>query len=143
MRPKRFVRRRLSAWLAPALLAPVLGAWLWLFLRAWFFGGSRVGLLAWMPIGTGVALLLGVCLLLTDLSLVALRLRLPPTGWRAWVSGSTAAVVTLILWDWLRPVWYAAAGRQLFALALSVVAAAVLTRLFTSPRPRTGFRFVG
>ena len=140
---KMFARKKLANWLWPSVAAPVLGMWLTLLLRAVFLGGSKWGLVGWLPLGTGIAAALGVTLILTDLCLVVLRQRIPPVGARAWVSGLLAPAPLLVLWDVLRPPLLSAPMHHALMLAAALILTAVPLRLLTSPKLGSGFRFGG
>lgn len=140
---RRFARKKLGSWLWPSLAGPLVGMWCALLLRAIFFGGSKLGLIAWLPLGTGIAGCLALTLLLTDLCLVLLRARVPPTGARAWFVALMAPVPLLFVWEFLRPPLLSTPMHHAGMLAVSLLLTTVPLRLLTSARPGSGFRFGG
>ncbi len=140
---KMFARKKLASWLWPSVAGPIVGMWLTLLVRALVFNGSTWGLVAWLPLGTGIAAALVVTLVLTDLCLVVLRQRIPPVGARAWISGMLAPAPLLALWEVLRPPLLSAPMHHAMMLAAALMLTAVPLRLLTSPKLGSGFRFGG
>lgn len=112
-------------------------------MRVLLFDGTKLGLVAWLPLGTGIAVCLALTLLLTDLCLVLLRTRVPPTGARAWLSALLSPLPLLLVWEFLRPPLLSTPMHHAGMLGISLLLTAVPLRLLTSGRPGSGFRFGG
>lgn len=138
---KRAATRKLGSWLVPTVLGPIAGMVLLLIARVALGSGSALGLLGWLPVGLGAAVALAIALLLTDVLLLALRLRLPPTGARAWLASSAAVLPFGLCWSLLRPPLLSSPWSHVLAVAAALILAALGTRLLGSPRTSAGMRF--
>lgn len=144
-RKSGFVRRRLSAWLVPTLLAPALSSALLITLRELSSAAGALGVARWLAllaVSSVAAVGLSLSLLLVDWVLLLLRRRTPPAGSRAWLSGAVAPLPAYGLWLLLRPPLLSAPSTHVLAVVAALLAAALAVRLVTSPRPSRRFRFV-
>ncbi|MCA9622531.1 MAG: hypothetical protein KC731_26090 [Myxococcales bacterium] len=133
--------KRVLPWLLPTLVAPALGAWLYVLIAANVVSlPIRVPTFAWLIAGviaSSLASVVGVMMAATDVALLKLKLREPPTGWRVWLMGIAAPMPVLFAWQKL--VRYAITGwPQLFiSFFLPMFAVAIVLRVVLGTRPAT------
>jgi hypothetical protein len=84
---------------------------------------------------SGLSLFVGGCMLAADVTLLKLKLRTPPTGWRAWLMGALAPLPVLFTWQKL--IRFAVTGVWPFLLSffLPMLVIAVVMRLLLGTRP--------
>ena len=133
--------KRIAPWLLPTLVAPMLGACLYVFLVS-----STVDLPIPVPrfvwivaalVASGLALLVGSTMAVTDFMLLKMKVRQPPTGWRVWLMGVAAPLPVLFLWQKL--IKFAITGVPQFLLVLfgPMLAVALVARLVLGTRPES------
>ena len=121
---------RLGRWLFPALLGPVLAAWVMLVFLA--SGADRDAWIVGLIVATWLGGMQGIVQVLTDATLLRLGLRLLPMGTRGWLMGLGAPVVTGIAWVIL---WPRGRIEPSMTLGFSLMCAtALVLRLLFSPR---------
>ncbi len=138
-------RATLGNWLFPTLVGPPLAAALLITLFIVTkseppFGGKLLNWAVLLPICVIIASLEGVLATLIDGLLLLVRLRMPPTGRRAWLSGCLIPLPTYLLWAQVRPPWLAGWAPHAWAVAGAMLACVVAVRLLLSERPG-GTRF--
>lgn len=131
--------KRVAPWLLPTLLAPVLGACLYVTLVARTVD-LPIPTFVWVVaagIASGFALLIGFMMAAADVALLKLKVRTPPTGWRVWAMGVAAPLPVLFTWQKL--VRYAITGLPQFflTLVLPMLVVALATRILLGTRPTT------
>lgn len=129
--------KRIAPWLLPTLMAPLLGASLYVFVLA---QGSRLPSLVWWLAGfvaAGFAFVVGALMAATDVALLRLRLRTLPTGWRVWLMGLAAPWP--VFWSWQKLVKLAIVGlpQLLLVFFLPMLATALVMRIALGTRPAT------
>jgi FtsH-binding integral membrane protein len=131
--------KRVLPWLLPTLLAPLVGAWLYVFVVAQVVSlPIRIPTLAWLiaaSVAGGLAFLVGCMMAATDVALLKLKLREPPTGWRALLMGVLSPLPVLFAWQKL--VKFAITGwpQLLLTFFLPMLAVALVSRLVLGTRP--------
>ena len=126
---------RIWPWLLPTFAAPMLGASAYvLFLSR----GSSIPTIAWLlaaGVAAGFAVVVAMMMVAIDVSLLKLKLRQLPTGWRVWVMGLTAPLP--VFWCWKALVRYAITGwLQLFLVFfLPMLVTALVMRVALGTRP--------
>lgn len=133
--------KRIAPWLLPTLVAPMLGACLYVLLVSatvdlpiavpkfvWFIAAA---------VASGLALMVGTTMAVTDFALLKLKLREPPTGWRVWAMGIAAPLPVLFLWQKL--VKFAITGVPQFLVVLigPMLGVALVARLVLGTRPKS------
>jgi len=135
--------KKLAPWLLPTLIGPIIGASLYVLLIAQTTAGP---LWAWMMvamIASGLSLLVGGLMAATDFALLKLRIRTPPTGWRAWLMGIGAPLPVLWCWQKLLKLAIGALpalpglGQLVVAFLLPMFAVAIGMRVLLGTRPDT------
>ncbi len=131
--------KRVAPWLLPTLVAPMVGACLYVLLIAnsvelpfpvprfvWFIAAA---------VACGLSLLVGTTMAVTDFALLKLKLREPPTGWRVWAMGVAAPLPVLFLWQKL--LRFAITGVPQFLLVLlgPMLVVALVARFVLGTRP--------
>jgi hypothetical protein len=131
--------KRIAPWLLPTFIAPMLGASLYVLLisRAVELP-IKVPTVVWIiaaMVASGVSLVIGFMMALTDVALLKLKLREPPTGWRVWLMGMMAP--TPVLFTWQKLLRFAMHGvvPALIAFFVPMLIVALVTRLFLGTRP--------
>jgi hypothetical protein len=133
--------KRIAPWLLPTFIGPVIGACSYVFLIA---QGSAVPWLAWLVvagIASGLSMIVAVLMALTDVTLLKLAMRQPPTGWRAWAMGIAAPVP--VLWCWQKLLKLALGAlpalpvlwQMVLAFILPMLIVAIGMRLVLGTRP--------
>jgi hypothetical protein len=90
--------KRIAPWLLPTLLGPIIGASAYVLLVS---SGSAVPWYLWLVvagIASALSVFVGALMAITDVVLLKMKMRTPPTGWRAWAMGIAAPVP--VLWCW-------------------------------------------
>jgi hypothetical protein len=95
---------------------------------------------AWLVaagVASGLALLVGTTMAVTDFALLKLKLREPPTGWRVWAMGIAAPLPVLFLWQKL--IKFAITGVPQFLLVLfaPMLGVALVARFVLGTRPES------
>ena len=128
---------RIAPWLLPTLVAPLVGASLYVFLLA--RGSSLPSLVWWLAgfVAAGFAFLVGTLMAVTDVALLKLRVRTLPTGWRVWAMGVIAPWP--IFYSWQKLVRLAIVGlpELLLVFFLPMLATALVVRVALGTRPAT------
>jgi hypothetical protein len=133
--------KRIAPWLLPTLVAPMIGAVLYVALVAQVVDlPVRVPTFVWVlaaGAASAVSLVIGGMMAMTDVALLKLKLRTPPTGWRVWAMGLLAPMPVLFTWQKL--VRFAVTGLPQFLLAFfaPMLAVALVARLVLGARPKT------
>ena len=131
--------KRVVPWLLPTLLGPLVGACLYVLVVSQVVDlPIPVPTFAWViaaVIAAGFSFGVGCTMVATDVALLKLKLRTPPTGWRAWAMGVAAPLPVLFAWQKL--VKYAITGwPQLFAtIFLPMLVVALASRVLLGTRP--------
>jgi hypothetical protein len=131
--------------LIPTLCGPVASTALLVTLRELFGASGLVGVARWLAllaVFSAAAAVLSLSLVLVDWTLLLLRLRVPPTGRRAWLSSALAPLPAYGVWLLLRPPLLSAPTTHAFAAAGAILVSALAVRLFTSPRSTSRLRFI-
>ena len=101
--------RKIWPWLLPTFVAPMLGAGAYvLFLSR----GSSIPTFAWLlaaAVASGFAVVVAMMMVAVDLTLLKLKLRELPTGWRVWAMGLAAPLP--VAWCWKALIRYAITGQ--------------------------------
>ena len=133
--------KRIAPWLLPTLVAPMLGAALYVALVAQVVDlPVRVPTFVWVlaaGVASAVSLVIGAMMAMTDVALLKLKLRTPPTGWRVWAMGLLAPMPVLFTWQKL--IRFAVTGLPQFLLAFfaPMLVVALVARLVLGARPKT------
>lgn len=130
--------KRVASWLAPTLIAPMIGAALYVFLVS---RGSDLPIpaFAWVLAGalaSGVSFIVGSMMAVTDVALLKLKLREPPSGWRAWAMGLIAPAPVLFAWQKLLT-FPIGMTRLLLTFFLPMLVVALVMRITLGTRPGT------
>ena len=128
--------KRVAPWLLPTLISPILGSSLFVFLVSTAY--PQVPTWAWVVAGliaSGFAVVVGGMMAATDVALLKLKLREPPTGWRVWVMGALAPLP--VLWSWKYLLKFAISGLPQFLLTffLPMLIVALVLRFTLGTRP--------
>ena len=131
--------KRVIPWLLPTLIGPLVGACLYVFVVAQVVSlPVPVPTFAWVvaaAIASGLAFVVGCMMVATDVALLRLKLRTPPTGWRAWAMGIAAPLPVMFAWQKL--VKYAISGwpQLLVTFFLPMLVVALASRVLLGTRP--------
>jgi hypothetical protein len=129
--------KRLARWLFPTLIGPVVGAWGYVALAA-MLSSLPVPTALWLLAATvagSVAFGVGALTACIDVVLLRLRLRKPPTGWRAW--GMGVAIPFPLFFSWQRLGRWALLGwgYLLLWIVLPMLLTAGAARLLAARKP--------
>jgi hypothetical protein len=131
--------KRIAPWLLPTLLAPTLGACLYVLLVSRAVDlPIPVPRFVWIiaaAAASGLSLFVGACMVAADLTLLKLELRMPPTGWRAWLMGALAPIPVLFTWQKLIRFAITGVWQFLLSFLLPMLVIAVVMRLLLGTRP--------
>lgn len=133
--------KRIVPWLLPTLIGPLLGACLYVLLVAKVVSlPIPIPTFAWVVaavIASSLAFVVGCMMVATDVALLKMKLRSPPTGWRAWAMGIAAPLPVLFAWQKL--VKFAITGwpQLLLTFFLPMVLVALASRILLGTRPAT------
>lgn len=131
--------KRVAPWLLPTLVAPMLGACLYVFILSNTvdvpFPVPRWAWLIAAGVACGLSFMVGSTMAFTDFALLKLKLREPPTGWRVWAMGILAPLPVLFLWQKL--IKFAITGVPQFLLVLfgPMFVVALVARFALGTRP--------
>jgi hypothetical protein len=131
--------KRIAPWLLPTLVAPMVGAALYVALVSRVVDlPVRVPTFVWViaaAAASGVSLVIGSMMAVTDVALLKMKVRTPPTGWRVWVMGLLAP--TPVLFTWQKLIRFAITGVPHFLLAFfaPMLVVAIVARLLLGTRP--------
>lgn len=132
--------KRVAPWLAPTLIAPMIGAALYVFLVSQTLDlPIPVPTFVWViaaAIASGFSLAVGAMMAATDMALLKLKLRHPPTGWRAWAMGLIAPAPVLFAWQKLLT-FPIGLPRLLLTFFVPMIAVALVMRFVLGTRPET------
>ncbi len=133
--------KRIAPWLLPTLVAPVLGACVYVFIVSTVVDlPVVVPRWAWLlaaAIASGLALLVGTTMAVTDFALLKLKLREPPTGWRVWAMGIAAPIPVLFLWQKLIRVAITGVPQFMLVLLAPMLGVALAARFALGTRPES------
>ena len=131
--------KRVAPWLLPTLFAPMIGACAYVLLVSqivdlpiavprfvWFIAAA---------LASGLSLAVGMTMAVTDVALLKLKLRTPPTGWRVWAMGALAPIPVLFLWQKLIRVAITGVPQFLLVLLLPMLFVAIASRFVLGTRP--------
>ena len=126
---------RIAPWLLPTLVAPLLGASVYVFILA--RASSLPSAVWWLAglVAAGFAFVVGALMAVTDVALLKLKLRELPTGWRVWAMGFVAPWP--VFWSWQKLVKLALAGlpQLLLVFFLPMLVTALVVRIGLGTRP--------
>ena len=128
--------KRIAPWLLPTLIAPVLGAFLYVFFVSQ--AHPAVPNVAWYvvaAVAAGLSLMVGWMMAAADVTLLKLQLRELPTGWRVWLMGLAAPFP--VLWSWQKMARFAITGlpQLVVTVVLPMLLTAVVLRFVLGTRP--------
>jgi len=142
MSEERYVRPTIGGWIRPVMFGPTLGVYTAVSLYAALGpGGGIVG--RWgqwalgMAVGTLVAGIYVVVLALVDVALLALRVRVLPTGRRAWAMSAGSPLLVMLSYAVSSPFSYYRYGPWAIAAAFlaPMLVVATLVRIFGGKVP--------
>jgi hypothetical protein len=131
--------KRIAPWLLPTFIAPMVGAALYVLLIARTVDlPIKLPLAVWIiaaVVASGFSLLIGGMMAFTDVALLKLKLREPPTGLRVWLMGLLAPMPVLFTWQKLIHFVKYGVVPALLAFFLPMLVVALASRLLLGKRP--------
>ena len=129
--------KKIWPWLLPTLVAPMLGACVYVFFVS---RGSSIPAVAWIVaacVASALSFFVAMMMAVTDVALLKMKLRMPPTGWRAWLMGLVAPMP--VLWCWQKLIKFAITGipQLILTFLLPMLLVALVMRVFLGTRPDT------
>jgi len=131
--------KKVAPWLLPTLLGPIVGACVYVAaVAATVSLPIPIPTFVWVvaaAVASGFAFAVGMVMVATDMALLKLQLRQPPTGWRAWLMGVVAPIPVLFTWQKLAKFAIGGLPQLLVTFLLPMLVIALVARIALGTRP--------